>query len=468
MENSKKIGALEKFNYMIGGIGGVAAQVIISSFLLIFYTDVCGMNPAAVATLFLITRILDAVNNPITGYIIDHLPKSKLGRFRLTFIIGSIFFALNLALVFLGPLFASGGKLVIAYISYILIGITMDFSEIPRTSLLAVMTDDVKDRGSLCSLKAFSNLMGGMLVSIVVPMLIQKAPTPAQGYIWVIVGIVLLMILLNIISGFGVKERIGVIEEVEKYKVKELLKIFTVVPIIIVYMCLLLNVIYVSMNGATMTYFAKYVLKDFSVIAITSLIGLAGQIPSMMIGGFLGAKLGKKQTFAITIVLTGVFILIRYFNPTNLILLYASTLLIGLVGGALGVMGSVFQADLVEVAEYYTGVRAEGAVSALASSTMKLGGAIAAAVPGYILALAHYDSKAAAASESYIPQQSVIDGIMFMNLALPAIICFASGLLMWFGYHINNEKHKEMVTELAKRREMKQKEAGNTIDAKAV
>ncbi len=260
---SNKITFFEKFSYMIGGIGGVAAQVIIASFLLMFYTDICGLDPAAVATMFLITRILDAVNNPITGYIIDHLPKSKLGRFRLTFIIGSIFFGLNLALVFMGPLLASSGKLIIAYISYILIGITMDFSEIPRTSLLAVMTEDVKDRGSLCALKAFSNLLGGMTVSIATPMLVKMAPKPAQGYIWMVIGIALFMIIINIISGLGVKERVGVVEEVDKYKVKDLMKIFTVPPVIVVYLCLLLNVIYSSMNGATMTYFAKYILKDF-------------------------------------------------------------------------------------------------------------------------------------------------------------------------------------------------------------
>jgi len=164
-----------------------------------------------------------------------------------------------------------------------------------------------------------------------------------------------------------------------------------------------------------------------------------------MMGGFLAAKIGKKQTFSITIILTGIFTLIRYFDPANIMLLYVSTLLIGLVGGALGVMGSVFQADLV-------GVRAEGAVSALASSTMKLGGAIAAALPGYILAIAHYDSKAAASSQNYVPSQSAINGILFMSLALPAIICIADGLLMWFGYHINNKKHQAIVKELDRRR----------------
>nr|MDO8110289.1 MFS transporter [Candidatus Sigynarchaeota archaeon] len=137
----------EKLAYFSVNVGNIPIMTLIGGFLLIFYVDVVGLDPAAVATLFLITRVLDGLNDPIMGYIIDHLPNTKWGRFRPYIVLGTIICGLNYLLLWLGPSLAAFNKLVIAYISYILIGITFDLMDVPLNSLIPVMSTSEKERG---------------------------------------------------------------------------------------------------------------------------------------------------------------------------------------------------------------------------------------------------------------------------------------------------------------------------------
>ena len=72
----------EKFAFFLVNMGNIPLMTLLGSFLLIYYTDVVGLNPTVVGTLFLVSRIFDGVNDPIMGYVIDHLPRTKLGKFR--------------------------------------------------------------------------------------------------------------------------------------------------------------------------------------------------------------------------------------------------------------------------------------------------------------------------------------------------------------------------------------------------
>lgn len=70
----------EKFSYVLANLGNVPVQAILGSYLLIFYTNIVGLSPAACATLFLIARIVDGLNDPIVGFIIDHRKPTKMGH----------------------------------------------------------------------------------------------------------------------------------------------------------------------------------------------------------------------------------------------------------------------------------------------------------------------------------------------------------------------------------------------------
>ena len=116
--NQDKIKMREKLSFAMANFGNIPIMTLINGYLLIFYTNICGLSPAACATLFLIARFLDAINDPLVGFIIDHLPTRKMGHFRPTLILGTILCSVNFLLLWFGPMLSTSGKLAIAYVSY--------------------------------------------------------------------------------------------------------------------------------------------------------------------------------------------------------------------------------------------------------------------------------------------------------------------------------------------------------------
>ena len=150
---SDKVTLKEKISYALVNLGNIPIQTILGSYLLIFYTNIVGLSPASCATLFLIARVLDGLNDPFVGFAIDHIPTTKHGHFRPTLVVGSILCALNFLLLWFGPLMATSGKLAIAYVSYLLIGVLFPVMDISLNSMLPVMTTDMEERNMLSSLK---------------------------------------------------------------------------------------------------------------------------------------------------------------------------------------------------------------------------------------------------------------------------------------------------------------------------
>ena len=86
--NSQKIGVGEKILYFCANIGNIPLMTLLSTFFLIFYTDVVGLNPGDLATLFLISKVVDGLSDPVMGFLLDKFPVTKMGRFRPLLILG--------------------------------------------------------------------------------------------------------------------------------------------------------------------------------------------------------------------------------------------------------------------------------------------------------------------------------------------------------------------------------------------
>ena len=107
----------EKLSYGIADMGFNFYWTNVSTFLLIFYTDVFGLSAAAVGTMFLFTRIFDAVTDPIMGVVADRT-NSRWGKFRPYLLWLAVPYGVFGYLMFLNPQLSSEGKLIFAYVTY--------------------------------------------------------------------------------------------------------------------------------------------------------------------------------------------------------------------------------------------------------------------------------------------------------------------------------------------------------------
>ena len=205
--NQDKIKMREKLSFAMANFGNIPVMTLINGYLLIFYTNICGLSPAACATLFLIARFLDAINDPLVGFMIDHLPTRKMGHFRPTLILGTILCSANFLLLWFGPMLSTSGKLAIAYVSYILLGVLFPVMDISLNSLLPVMTEDMKERNSLSSIKGLAYVIGALVIGVAAPLILGDTSNK-QGYINLVLIMTAVIFFFSIIGTMGVKERV--------------------------------------------------------------------------------------------------------------------------------------------------------------------------------------------------------------------------------------------------------------------
>ena len=419
-------------------------MTLINGYLLIFYTNICGLSPAACATLFLIARFLDAINDPLVGFIIDHLPTRKMGHFRPTLILGTILCSVNFLLLWFGPMLSTSGKLAIAYVSYILLGVLFPVMDISLNSLLPVMTEDMKERNSLSTIKGLAYVIGALVIGVAAPLILGDTSNK-QGYINLVLIMTAVIFFFSIIGTMGVKERVKPQME-NSYSVKELFKILSQKPVYITFLAVLLYSIGSNIVNAANTYFYTYIFEDLTLASIITLITCVTVFPATMVIGNLIGRFGKKKMYAIGLALAGLTPIIRLLDVRSIPLLIVSVLIAGIGAGFAAPLNYGIQADNTDYIEVSMGIRAEGAVASLSSFVSKCAMGIGGAIPGYLLQLAGFDSKAA------VQNDDVINVIVLCVLILPAIVNVVAIVIFSKGYPITKEKLNEQTYLLREKR----------------
>ena len=442
--NQDKIKMSEKLSFAMANFGNIPIMTLINGYLLIFYTNICGLSPAACATLFLIARFLDAINDPLVGFIIDHLPTRKMGHFRPTLILGTILCSVNFLLLWFGPMLSTSGKLAIAYVSYILLGVLFPVMDISLNSLLPVMTEDMKERNSLSTIKGLAYVIGALVIGVAAPLILGDTSNK-QGYINLVLIMTAVIFFFSIIGTMGVKERVKPQME-NSYSVKELFKILSQKPVYITFLAVLLYSIGSNIVNAANTYFYTYIFEDLTLASIITLITCVAVFPATMVIGNLIGRFGKKKMYAIGLALAGLAPIIRLLDVRSIPLLIVSVLIAGIGAGFAAPLNYGIQADNTDYIEVSMGIRAEGAVASLSSFVSKCAMGIGGAIPGYLLQLAGFDSKAA------VQNDDVINVIVLCVLILPAIVNVVAIVIFSKGYPITKEKLNEQTYLLREKR----------------
>ena len=173
----------EKIAY---GLGDTASNIVFQSvmlFLSFFYTDIFGISPAIVGTLFLVVRIFDAVTDPLMGAMTDRT-QTKYGKFRPYLLWLALPFGVISVLAFTTPDFSEQGKVIYAFVTYALLMIAYTAINIPYSALGGVITGDPKERVSVQSYRFVFGMLGGLIVTACTLPLVDwfGAGDKAKGY----------------------------------------------------------------------------------------------------------------------------------------------------------------------------------------------------------------------------------------------------------------------------------------------
>jgi len=136
----------ERLSYGFGDMGFSLPYNMASGFLLLYYVNVVKLPAAAVGTIFLAARLLDAVIDVAVGIAVDRT-RSRWGRTRPYFLFTAIPYSLCAIAVFAVPEgWSQGAQLAYAFLTFKALGILMSLGAIPYTALMPMMTVDQGER----------------------------------------------------------------------------------------------------------------------------------------------------------------------------------------------------------------------------------------------------------------------------------------------------------------------------------
>lgn len=449
----KPFGMQDKVGYMLGDVGSCLLFNFIGSYLLVFYTDVFGISAAAVGTLMAVSRVWDAINDPMMGVIVDKRKRTKDGKFRPYLKYMGIPLGIFTILTFLViPNMPQGMKLPYAYITYIGFGMAYTAINIPYGSLASVMTNDPVQRTELSTWRNISSIFAMIPLMVLTPKLVFDASDAVSPK-----GFLIAAVLYVIIANIGYRlcykmttERIinEVKEDAPKASLGETLKTLGKNKALI-------GLILSSLGTLTAMFLPNalnaYLFKDYfqapGLLSLAGLLPMVGTFLAIPVTGKLVAKFGKKNIAIYSgIVSIAVYVVLVLF-PTKNPMLYIALITVSGFGTALyGMIVWALVGDVIDYQEYLSGKREEGIVYATYSLSRKLVQAIVGSIGGFALAAIGYQSGAA----TQAPE--VAESIRTIITVVPLIGFIFGTVCLKFVYNLSNKTLNEVNEELERRR----------------
>lgn len=466
MNPEHKLAFKEKLGY---SLGDAASNIFFQTFILyitLFYTDVFGLSAASIGLMFLITKVWDAVNDPMMGILADRT-NTRWGKFRPWLMWFAIPFGIFGVLTFTTPDLTSNGKLIYAYITYTLLMMAYTVVNVPYSALMGVMTPNTHERTVLSSFRFFAAFIATIMVQSFMLALVRKIGgenNPALGWQWAMTIFSAVAVILLFITFFSTKERVHPPEGQKTSFKQDLVDLVTNKPWILIGSATIFQLIYICMRGGAIAYYFKYFVKDQDVLSFglvsweklssTFLVtGTVATICGVLLTTRISRTFGKAATYATFLGLAGVATGAIYFlKPEDIVIMFVLQVIISFSVGPVSVLQWSIYTDTADYSEWVRGRRATGLVMSASLFALKMGIALGVSALAWILA--GYGFK-----PNVEQTERGLQGIRLVNSIYPGVFALL-GMVFMFFYPLNKTKMAQIETELIERRKQAKDEGG--------
>jgi len=444
MSNGDRISVREKVGY---SLGDAASHIVFDSSVAIlayFYTDIYGLPPAVMGTMFLLVRLLDAITDPIMGAIAD-ATSTRWGRFRPWLLAICVPFAVSCVLVYSIPDFSESGKIVYAVAAYIFMTLMYTAINIPYCSLGAALTSDPRENLSLQSWRFAITPIGGALgTALILPLADFLYPGDRPTGIQVSMAIFgVIGCLMFVVCFLTTKERVQPIKEENLNIARDVKILFKNDQWLILSIYNFMMLVAVVLRGGAVVYYIGTVLNKGS--DIISLFMLGGMFASML-GSILAKPFGTrfcKIQFSFWInLLTAAIGILCFFVPAQYwIAILSIHVIMSIIQGGNGALQWSMITDANNYGEWKTRRRITGMNVAANIFVIKLGVAVGGAILGWILAAFSY------ATGNVTQSASAVQGVVLLFTIVPAIFYILTAFSIKF-YGLTENRMNGIVDDL--------------------
>ena len=459
----------EKIGYGFGDMSSSMFWKLFSYFLPFFYSNVFGLSLADAGVLMLVTRIWDAVSDPMMGIIADRT-KTRWGKYRPYLLFFALPFAICGVLLFTTP---ENGKTLWAYVTYILMMTVYTGINVPYGAMLNTMTADSDEKSVLSSYRMFF-AYGGSFIALFAwePLcnMFDKARVVTEGAsglaaistdpaAWskAMMVIAAFCCVLFILCFLMTREHVK--SESTVSVGQDLKLLLRNKPWWLLIGAALASNLFNTVRGTTTAYFfSDYILKTVDMAPQWAFLVSAGIFLSVgeianMVGVVLAVPmskhLGKKSTYIISMAaLIGLSIAFFFLPATagGYFAMLAFQIIISTFTGVISPLVWSMYADAADYSELKDGTASTGLIFSSASMAQKFGGAVGGAAVMWLLAAFGYDTTA-----GVVQTETAILGLRVLMSWIPALVAALAIVVVWF-YPLTKQKMEGVQAELAAKR----------------
>lgn len=425
----------QKIAFGLGAIGKDMVYALSSGFVLYYYQDLLGIDPAFVGVILMVARIFDAINDPFMGIVVAKT-KTKWGRFRPWLITGTVLNAFVLYALFATPFTTGTALLVYFAVIYILWGMTYTIMDIPYWSMIPAITDTPKDRENLSVVGRTCAGVGSAIIQIgtlkAVDALGSGSDLTGFKIVALVVGIV--FIVTEVICCLAVKETH--LTKMETPSIGEMFKgLFAndQALVVVIGIILINSALYITSN--LIILFFKYDMGGTNWVdnyTLFTTVGGGCQILGMMVVyPLLRKKFSNTQVFRIS--LTGAIvgyaiILLLCFTglAKSVYLVCIPGIIVFACNGMLSVLTTVFLSHSVDYGEIKTGHREESVIFSMQTFVVKAASGFAVFISGVGMKLIGFVGNSDQTGEIVQQTESAIVGLRLLMTIIPIVVLFAA------------------------------------------
>ena len=451
---------LKKRDYIFFSLAQFASSAVtglVQGYLLFFYTVCVGISPAAVGTMFLVSKIFDGLNDPIMGVIVDRT-RTKWGKMRPYLFGAAIPWGILTIIMFMPGIYTSmngAGKVAFMWITYLLYSILGTAVGVPLNGLPAVASPNTDERAKIISISRILGSIGeqSALVLLTLFLIITQDNYPSS-YMLMALIIGILGPLFMVLGAKFVKERLeptsrtpNVLEGF-KYLFKN--KQFWLL------ICSNLLTFFRNFVSAMIIYVVSYIYANGSLQIIFSLPGAVASMIGMMLAPKMRKLMDSKRLFILATIWHSValaLIFFIYIIGGKAWWLVAILMFIALIPvGILNVIPHLMATDTLDYWEDKTGDRCEGITFSLMSLRSKISSGLKDYTMSYLLVFFGF-SQALPFLSDHTPVQSDFTklGLFSIYTIIPAVLNLISIVPILF-YKLSGKKMAEIQGRLAVKR----------------
>ena len=428
--------------YGFGDFGFNLYATGLNLYLLYYYTDVLGIDPAVAGFIFMIPVIWDGISDPLMGWIASRT-RTREGKFRPYILVGAPFVGLSFVGMFAAPVWFPDQVVAASLVSHIVFRTLYTVASVPYSSLSAAITYDSQKRGTMAAVRIMSAMAGGVVTAATMPELASyfSGGNLREGFIMAALLYALIATVVMSVVFFTTDEKPIASTQVQLTTAQTLAFVKSNTAFWVLCAASFVGIIGSTMGGKALVYYISYYAGHPEAVSTILPLGILGACFAIPLWTVVARSYSKRVVWVMGGggAAIGNFLILGL-EITDVPTLSALSIFSGVCGGAIAVMFWSMLPDTVEFGELRSGVRDDGILFGLCQFISKAGSGLGIGMIGLLLSFMGYNAN-------QVQSEEALQGIRMAAFLIPAV-CSLGSIVIITLYPLNEPTHRRIVRAL--------------------